>query len=140
MTAASQRSDSWRNTTIGALIALVGGLSLLNTGIGDPVRAVVSFLTVAIVVILVVSFVMAAFTSARFRRAVSIQQYGRPPQPKAAISRHDRIVYIIAFGSAAAVGVAYFGSWRSVPWAWPAFVSVYSIVVGIVLLTRRGRN
>lgn len=59
---------------------------------------------------------------------------------RAALSRHDRIVYLFALGSGALVVAVYFLSWKSVPWAWPAFVAAYLILSGAFLWWRRARN
>ena len=124
----------------GCLIALSAALALLSTAIGHPVRNVVNFVAGGLVLCFIVSFVMAAFTSIGFRRAANREKRGRPAQPKAPMSRHDRIVYVIAFVSATAVGLAYIASFRSITWAWPAFVAISLIVVGVVLLVRRGKT
>jgi hypothetical protein len=137
---AFQLSERWRNATIGFLLALIAGLALLGAGIANPARQVVSFACIALSLCFVVSFVMTAFTSFRFRRSVSTRQLGHPSRPKAAMSRHDQIVYLFAFGSGAVVGLGYFLSWRSVPWAWPAFVTVYLILTGAFLWWRRAHN
>jgi len=137
LTAAFRRSDWWRNAMIGCLLALIGAVALLSTGIDHPVRDVVNFVSGLLVLCFSVSFVMAAFTSFLFRREVSVETRGRPAQPKAPMTTHDRIVYIIAFVSATAVGLAYISSFGPTPWAWPAFVIISLVVVGIVLLIRR---
>jgi len=80
---------------------------------------------------------MAADTSFRFRRVAKLEDTGSPAQRKALMSTHDRIVYIVAFVSATAVGFVYIGSFGSVQWAWPAFVVISLIIVGVVLLVRR---
>jgi len=53
------------------------------------------------------------------------------------MTTHDRVVYIVAFVAATAVGLAYISSFGPTPWAWPAFGIISLIVVGIVLLIRR---
>src|ERR1700687_583968 len=124
LTAAFRRSEWWRYAMFGCLIALSAALALLSTAIGHPVRNVVNFVAGGLVLCFIVSFVMAAFTSIGFRRAANREKRGRPAQPKAPMSRHDRIVYVIAFVSATAVGVAYIASFRSITWAWPGFVAI----------------
>jgi hypothetical protein len=46
------------------LLALIAGIALLSTGIGNPVREAVGFVCGALTLCFAVSFVMAAFTSA----------------------------------------------------------------------------
>jgi hypothetical protein len=138
--AAFQRSEWWRTVMFGLLLALVAGFALLGTGIGNPLREVVGFACGALSLGFALSFVMTAFTSARFRRATTRQQHRQPSQPKTRMSRHDKIAYLFAFGLAATVGIAYFLSWRSVLWAWPVFVTVYLVLTGGFLLWRRTRT
>jgi hypothetical protein len=137
LTAAFWRSEWWRYAMVGCLLALIGALALLSTGIGHPARDVVNFVSGLLVLCFSVSFVMAAFTSWSFRRVVSVEKRGGPAQPKAPMTTHDRIVYIIAFVSATAIGLAYISSFQATPWAWPAFVIISLVVIGIVLLIRR---
>ena len=137
MTAAFRRSEWWRYAMLGSLLTLVGAVALLSTGIGHPVRDVVNFVSGVLVLCLAISFVMAAITSFSFRRLANVEKRGLPSQPKAPMTRHDRIVYVIAFVSATAVGLTYISSFGPTPWAWPAFVVISLIIVGIVLLIRR---
>jgi DMSO reductase anchor subunit len=91
---------------------------------------VVNVISWVLVLALIVSFVMAAVTSIRFRRAAKVEETGIPAQRKTPMSTHHRIVYIVAFVSATAVGLVYIGSFGSVQWAWPAFVVISLIIVG----------
>ncbi len=122
---------------IACLLALIAAVALLSSGIGHPVQDAVNFVSVVLVLCFVVSFVMAAFTSFSLRRMVNAEKRGRPAQPKAPMTTHDRIVYVVAFVSATAVGLVYISSFGPAPWAWSAFVIISLIVVGIVLLIRR---
>ena len=56
------------------------------------------------------------------------------------MTAHDRIVYVIAVVSATAVGLAYVASVRSISWVWPAFVAISTIIVGVILVVRRGKS
>jgi Na+-transporting methylmalonyl-CoA/oxaloacetate decarboxylase gamma subunit len=122
---------------IGCLLGLAAAVSLLAAGIGHPLRDAVNVVSWLLVLAFVVSFVMAAVSSFGFRRAAKAESVVGPAQPKAPMSTHDRIVYIVAFVSGTAVGLVYIGSFGSVPWAWPAFVMISLTIVGIVLLIRR---
>lgn len=137
LTATYRRSEWWRYAMLGCLLALIGAVALLSTGIGHPLRDVVNFVSGVLVLCFAVSFVMAAFTSFSFRRVANVEKRGRPSQPKGPMTTHDRVVYIVAFVAATAVGLAYISSFGPTPWAWPAFGIISLIVVGIVLLIRR---
>ena len=137
LTAAFLRSEWWRNAMIGCLLGLTAAVALLAAGIGHPLLDVVNVVSGVLVLGFVVSFVMAAFTSMRFRRAAKVETAANPAQRKAPMSTHDRIVYIVAFVSGTAVGLVYIGSFGPAPWVWPAFVVISVIIVGVVLLVRR---
>jgi MFS family permease len=137
LTAAFRRSEWWRYAMIGFLLALIVAVALLSTGIGHPVRDVVNFVAGVLVLGFSVSFVVAAFTSLSFRRVANAAKRRRPPQPKAPMTTHDRIVYVIAFVLATALGLAFISSFGPAPWVWPAFVIISLVIVGIVLLIRR---
>jgi len=137
LTSAFLRSEWWRNAMIGSLLGLTAAVAFRAAGIRHPIADVVNVISWALVLAFIVSFVMAAVTSIRFRRVAKVEDTRIPAQRKAPMSAHDRIVYIVAFVSATAVGLVYIGSFGSVQWAWPAFVVISLIIVGVVLLVRR---
>jgi hypothetical protein len=137
LSVAYRRSEWWRYAMIARLLALIVAVALLSTGIGHPVRDAVNVVSEVLVLCFAISFVMAAFTSFSFRRVANEQKRGRPSQPKAPMTTHDQIVYVIAFVAGTAVGLVYISSFGPAPWVWPAFVIISLIIVGIVLLIRR---
>jgi len=137
LTAAFLRSQWWTYAMIACLLGLIAAVALLAAGIRHPLVDVVDVISWVLVLAFIVSFVMAAVTSFRFRRAAKVEETGIHALRKAPMSTHDRIVYIVAFVSATAVGLVYIGSFGPVQWAWPAFVVISLIIVGVVLLIRR---
>lgn len=121
---------------MGSLLALIVTLVLLSTAIANPLRQGVVVVAIVLAVCFSASFVMTAVTAAQLRHLVERKNRGIPKAPRS-ISKRDWIVYVVAFGLAGAVGIAYATSFREISWAWPTFVTITFIVVGVALLLRR---
>jgi len=121
---------------MGSLLALIAALAVLTTGVSNPLRQGIVVVAIVLTACFSVSFVMTAVTAAQFRHLVARNNRGIPEAPRS-ISKRDWIVYAVAFGAATLVGIAYVLSFRSISWAWPTFVTMTFIVVGVVLLLRR---
>ena len=120
----------------GALLALIAAVALLATAIATPLRQGVVVVAIVLTVCFTASFVMTAVTAAQLRHLMARKNRGIPKVPRS-MSKRDLIIYLLAFGSAALVGIAYVLSFRNISWAWPTFVTMTFIVVGVVLLLRR---
>jgi hypothetical protein len=130
------RSMWWRNVMMGSLLGLIAAVALLATGIANPLRQGIGVVAVILAFCFSASFVMTALTAAQLRHLVARKNRGIPKAPRS-ISKRDLIVYLIAFGSATLVGIGYVLSFREISWAWPAFVTITFLVVGVILLLRR---
>ena len=120
----------------GALLALIAAVALLATAIANPLRQGVVVVAIVLTVCFTASFVMTAVTAAQLRHLMARKNRGIPKVPRS-MSKRDLIIYLLAFGSATLVGIAYVLSFRNISWAWPTFVTITFIVVGVVLLLRR---
>ena len=137
LAAAFLRSEWWRNAMIGCLLGLTAAVALLAAGIGHPLLDVVNVVSGVLVLGFVVSFVMAALTSMRLRRAAKVETAANPAQRKAPCPR--------MIGSSTSLRLCQGLPWASstsgrtgrLPGAWPAFVVISVIIVGVLLLVRR---
>jgi uncharacterized membrane protein len=121
---------------MGSLVALIVTAAILTTAIANPLRQGVVVVAIVLTICFSTSFVMTAFTAAQLRHLVASKSRGLP-KARRPMTKRDLIVYLVAFGSAAAVGLAYVHSLRGISWVWPTFVTITFIVVGVVLLLRR---
>jgi uncharacterized membrane protein len=121
---------------VGSLLALIVTVVLLGAAIANPLRQGVVVVAIVLTVCFSASFVMTAVTAAQLRHLAERNSRGIPKEPRST-GKGDLIVYVVAFGLAAAVGIAYVMSFREISWAWPTFVTITFIVVGVALLLRR---
>ena len=134
---AFQRSERARVAVIVNIALLSVCFALLAVGVTGGVRHAVETLAIVLAVVFAATFVTAAVTSIEFRRARDSGRRKGLATPRSR-GRRDWPVYVLAFGSAAAVGALYFTSLRHTGWAWPTFV-VLSLVVAVGLIVRRRR-
>jgi hypothetical protein len=130
------RSDWWRNVMMGSLVGLIVAVALLATAIENPRREGVGVVAIVLVICFSVSFVMTAITAAQYRHLVA-RKSRELPKVRRTTTKRDLMVYVIALGAAAAVGLVYVQSLRGIEWEWPAFVAITFLVVGAVLVLRR---
>jgi hypothetical protein len=132
------RTEWWRNVMMGSLVALIAAVALLATAIENPWREGDGFIAVVLTVCFSASFVMTAIRAAQLRHLRARMSRGLP-KTRRPMTRRDLVVYLVAFGAAAAVGLLYVQSQHGIDWVWPTFVTIVFLVVGVVLLLR-GRD